>query len=203
MQQSAILVCGLSMLFTATAHAQPIIHGPSSPTGLGNYNLLPNQPNQTITIFVKGGQLVQGLNFNIQIADGGPVAAGSIIGPGISGVDILTGTIFAGNNTGNPPGNGILVSQVAFYSTTTASGSVVAQGLLASVTLDTTGLLSGTFDLFLSNTLNSSTNFASMDPALTPTIIDGSLTIVPEPVSLMLTLGTGLMLLGRRNRMMK
>ncbi|NJL30124.1 MAG: hypothetical protein HC898_00015 [Phycisphaerales bacterium] len=198
---TALAFC-LSLLMVTLADAQPIIHGPSSATGLGNYNLLPDKPGQTISILVKGGQAVQGLNFNIQIADGGPAAGGSILGPSITAVDILTGTIFAANNTGNPQGNGILVPQVAFYSTTTASGSVAAQGLLASVTLDTTGFFAGTFDLILSNTINSSTNFASMNPALSPTIIDGSITLVPEPMSLMIVIGAGLMMQGRRSRRM-
>src|SRR3989304_2976478 len=67
---------------------------------VGEHVLLPDQADQAIDIYVSGGDLVQGVNLNIQVADGGPEAGGSINGPVIQDLRILEGTIFAGNNTG-------------------------------------------------------------------------------------------------------
>ena len=65
--------------------------------------------------------------------------------------------------------------------TTTQSGSVAADGVLAWVTFDTTGLMAsdGPFTLSMNDTLNGATDFAGI-PA---TITDGQLSIVavPEP----------------------
>lgn len=190
MLRMMILAVCLLWLAVAAASAQPVVHGVSSDSAIGTYELLPDTPGQTIEIFVSGGQAVQGLNFNLQIADGGPEAGGSIDGPVIESVDLFAGTIFQSNNTGLGSGNGVLVPQVAFFSTTTQSGTVSADGLLATVLIDTSSFFEGSFDLVLSETVNSSTNFGSTDPDLTPVIVDGQITIVPEPVT-MLSLGIG------------
>ncbi len=41
--------------------------------------MLPNTPNQTIDIFVTGGDPVQGVNFRVQLADGFPDVPGSTV----------------------------------------------------------------------------------------------------------------------------
>ena len=89
---------------------------------VGDHELLANTTNQLIQIFVTGGNAVQGLNFNAQIADAGPStpecqSGGMIDGPNITAADILSGTIFDGNNTGAPPQ--LNCPQLAVYSTTT------------------------------------------------------------------------------------
>src|SRR5687768_3460768 len=120
---------------------------------VGNHELLPNTAGQTIQIHVSGGDDVDGLNFNAQIGNGGPEVGGTD-GPNLT-ADIINGTIFAGNNTGQQdPGS---VPQVAARTTTTGQGTVDAQGVLATLTIDTTGFFTGTFDLLLSNTLNEDT----------------------------------------------
>lgn len=190
----------LLWLAAGVATAQPVVHGENSSSVIGTYQLWPDTSDQAIKIFVSGGQSVQGLNLNLQVADGGPEAGGSIDGPTIQSVDIFTGTIFDANNTGLGSGNGVLAPQVAFYSTTTQSGTVSAEGLLATVWIDTTGFFDGSFDLVLSDTVNNPTNFGSTDPDLTPTIVDGQITIVPEPAT-MLSLGLGglALAMGRRH----
>jgi hypothetical protein len=141
---------------------------------VGTHVVQPNTPGQTIPIYVSGGWPVQGLNFNIQVADGGPSAGGMLSAPVITDVDILTATIFAATNTGlrtdaNYPGGADPVPQHEYRGTTTAAGTVSAEGLLATVTIDTTGFERGSWSLVMSNTVNGSTDFAG----LASTIVDG------------------------------
>ena len=90
----------------------------------GQHILLPNTPNQIIPIFVAGGFSVQGLNFHVQIADGGPEAGGSIDGPGIQAVDLagnpIAPTIFTGNNGGQV--GMVSLPQVQAWEISTAQG---------------------------------------------------------------------------------
>jgi len=142
---------------------------------VGNHLLQPNMTNQLIEVFVTGGELVQGVNFNLQIADGGPAVGGTNIGPSISAVFLLEGTIFAGNNTGQQdPGS---FPQLAIWTVSTATGFVQATGLLAKVVVDTTGFQQGTWPFALQNTLNGPTDFAGKPARIT----DGSITVIPEP----------------------
>lgn len=110
---------------------------------VGEHDLLPNTPGQAVFIFVRGGDPVQGVNLNAQVEDGGTELAafgGSIDGPAISNVDIITGTIFAGNNNGpvNPElAFGVDFRQLELRTTTTAAGTVAADGLLATLIIDT------------------------------------------------------------------
>ena len=70
---------------------------------LSDYKLQPNQANQSFPIFVHslaGGEQVQGLQFRMQIGDGGVELGGHDIVPKISGSIVAPGTLFATNNTG-------------------------------------------------------------------------------------------------------
>ncbi len=146
---------------------------------VGQHALLPDTPGQTVEIFVSGGFPVQGMNFNLQIADGGPTVGGSVAGPAIANLDILTGTIFATNNTGTSDQDGPFPDpypQIEWRSTTTMQATVAAEGLLATVTIDTTGWSSGSWVLSASETLNGSTDFTLM-PAV---IFDGAIIFATE-----------------------
>ena len=57
---------------------------------VGDHTLLPDTAGQQIEIFVTGDEQVQGLNFYIQVGDGGVPAGGSDVGPTIQDVDILS-----------------------------------------------------------------------------------------------------------------
>jgi hypothetical protein len=161
---------GQSSLTVANTQLPPVIT-------VGNHTLLANTPNQKIQIFVSSAStLVQGTDVEVQIADGGPAAGGTVLGPKITNVDVLTGTIFATSN-GGQTGSGSIVPQV-YEATTVAGTSVPASGLLATITIDTTGFNGGTFSLSLGNTLNGSTDFTVI-PAI---VTDGSITITPPPV---------------------
>jgi uncharacterized repeat protein (TIGR01451 family) len=142
---------------------------------VGNYQLKANTPNQKIQIFVSGDRLVQGTNVEVQIGDGG-AAFGGQSGPVITSVDVLHGTIFATNNSGQS-GTGSIVPQIFEATTTTKVGAVLASGLLATITVDTTGFNGGSFPLLLSGTLNGNTDFAG----IAARVNNGSITIIPPP----------------------
>ena len=135
---------------------------------VGNHIVLPNSAGQIVQVFVSGGDAVSGVDFNAQIADGGIFAGGVVSGPAIA-ADIVNATIFAPNNVGDNnanPGH-VFGDMVAFHSTTTASGAVSANGLLATLIIDTTGFASGTWPLKLAGTVNGNTAFGSVPTNVT------------------------------------
>ncbi len=147
---------------------------------VGDHQLVADTPGQTIQLFVSGGDAVQGMNLYVQIADGGPEApGGSIDGPEITAVDTITGTIFDGNNTGmvdlDESGAADIFPQFEGIAITTAAGTVAADGLLATVTIDTTGFVEDTFALIISDTLNGPSDFATRSIAA----VDGTIEVVP------------------------
>lgn len=158
---------------------------------VGDYQLLPNTPDQVRDILVTGTDQVQGLNFYSQVASGSS-------GPIISDVDIIgTDTIFFGNNVGmtdlDGSGNPDAAPQWEGRTTTTAAGTVLADGLLARMTFDTTGLFNTdsviTWDLLLSGTLNGSTDFAGTAASIT----NGTLFFaIPEPSTVVIWLVLGM-----------
>jgi uncharacterized protein (DUF952 family) len=136
---------------------------------VGTHALLPNTPNQTIAIYVTGGDAVNGVDLIVQVADGGPEwgalgGSGSILGPAISDIDLISDSqlLFHGNNTGevDPEADeGFSLSQYENRTTSTLSGAVSADGLLAWIIIDTTGFFrteGGTwsFDLLLAGALD-------------------------------------------------
>jgi hypothetical protein len=177
---------------------------------VGDHELQANQANQPIQVSVSGGDPVQGLNCRVQVADGGPPAGGSDNGPAIQDLDILTGTIFDGNNTGTADVDGPHPDawpMGEIRSTITVSGTVAAQGLLATIVMDTTGFYRGSWPLFLSDTRDGPTDFPGLQESLE--IADGTIRIrgtqpppptIPEPSTLVLvSLGVvGLARLRRR-----
>jgi VCBS repeat-containing protein len=151
---------------------------------VGDHFLLPNTPGQQIQIYVTGGDEVQGLNFNVQVEDGGPELAdygGTIDGPALTTIDVESGTIFEGNTLGatnpEPPFD---IPQWEGRYITTEIGTVIADGLLATITVDTTGFTEGSFSLILGDeNLNGPTDFAGIPI----TITEGQLIINSVPVA--------------------
>lgn len=175
---------------------------------VGNHDLLPDTPNQPVTLFVSnpGGAIdITGLTLYAVIADGGPELDLSLAdGPSITGVDLISGTAFAANNTGNNPAPGSL-PQFVVYSTTTDAGTVslgTGDSLMATLTVDTTGFFGGVFSLKVSDLDAPLTPLGSYQTIFNnsvggeifPTTIDGTITIVPEPGSV--GLAAGLLLVG-------
>jgi hypothetical protein len=177
------------LIIASGAGATPVID-------VGTHALPGDTPDQQIALLVSGGDLVAGLNLLLQIGDGGS-ALGGVDGsaPRIQDISITVGTLFADNNTGrvfdDPATN-----QLWEIHTTTSSGTVSASGIVALLTLDTTGFMSGTYPLLLSNIggdPNADTDFAGIPI----TILNGSIT-VPEPACMLVPLG--LYLLRPRHR---
>jgi len=149
---------------------------------VGNHYVLPNTPNQVITIQVTGGGQIAGEDLFAQIGDGGTFNSGINMKPVFTNVDIIGGSIFAGNNTGaagDPNGGNTSHPLIWVDSTTTLSGTVSADGLLATLNIDTTGLTSGSFPLLLSGV-------ASHFGSFTTTLVNAS----GNPIPLNITNGT-------------
>jgi len=139
----------------------------------GQHILVPGQAGQEIQILVTGGDAVQGLELNAQIQDGES-------GPVFEDGEILVGTIFEGNNTGENIA-GYVEDQVMYLGTTTAAGTVSANGVLARLTIDAGGVPIGVYALSLTNKYEGATNFAGLPADLT----DGTLVVaIPGDITL-------------------
>jgi hypothetical protein len=168
----------LTLSATSTARAASTIN-------VGNYLLLPNTPSQVIQIPVSGTDMAPGADLAVQVGDGGPQLGGTP-GPVITGIGLTTGTIFAvpDASQSTPSGN---IPQVWFTDvalTGNNPSSVLANGVLANLTLDTTGFSNGSFALLLANVMASqvppngySTDLTFHVPNLT--INNGAITIIP------------------------
>lgn len=181
----------LAAIAAPLAHAQPSI-------SVGSHDLLANTANQTIEVFVTGGDAIEGLNLHVQVDDGS-----NTNGPVIQGVDAITGTIFDsktlfGQDDVSPEPQ--LFSAIVIASD---DADINANGLLATITLDTTGLFAGTYDLKLAGTRNGDTNLGleiGGTETIEPAITNGQITVVPEPTSAPLLAAGGLVLSARRRR---
>ena len=181
----------LSVVAAPLASAQPSIE-------VGSHDLLPNTPGQTIEVFVTGGQAIETVNLNVQVGDGT-----NTNGPTIQGVDAITGTLFAPPN--NDGGQFDILRDPQVFATTVATPpgtTIAADGLLATIIIDTTGVNTGTYDLKLADTLNDDTDlgFDINLNKIEPTISNGQFTVVPEPASVLLLAASGVMLMHRRRR---
>jgi hypothetical protein len=108
--------------------------------------LAPNAAGQLVPIMISGGDAVAGVDLFVQLGDGGAAVGGVDVGPTITNLDLAGEAIFAANNTG------VFVDPKPLIwgsTTTTQSGTVAAAGRLATLTIDTTGIASGRFNLLL------------------------------------------------------
>jgi hypothetical protein len=174
------------LLVPSATHAASII--------VGNHTLLANTPNQLVTIQVSGDEQIAGEDFFAQIGDGGVFNGGSNTKPSLMNVSIMNGTIFASNNSGafgdpkgmNPPGSNAAHPLIWVDGTTTSTGTVAASGLFATLTIDTTGLNSGTFPLILTGVANTLGHFDTTlrdanGDSIPLTVNNGSLTLSSFP----------------------
>jgi hypothetical protein len=152
--------------------------------------LQPNTAGQSFDLFVEnqGGNFpVTGIRVELLVGDGGTEAGGTIEGPSISEVDVITGTIFATPNNNGAGGAGSVVPQLFERSTLTPSGTVnvpAGSSKFATVTFDTTGFGPGTtvnYTLDTGAAFNGPTLYHTQTGDYQPTLLDGTLTVIPEP----------------------
>lgn len=170
----------------------------------GIHYIQPNTPGQVFPILVQGpGEMVAGLDLYLLVNEGLAPA------PVITAVDIVgPGTIFNTNNVGQfdlgPPYEAPGLQPTAI--TTTTSGFVAANGILAFITVDTTGIFGGfgfplVYPLSLTNPDLGPTDFA-INPGFDAILVDGELRFIPEPSTLALAALSlvGLIAVARRHR---
>jgi hypothetical protein len=159
----------------------------------GDHQLLPNRPGQVIQLHVTGGEPVSGIDLFVQVGDGGPELARFDVppgtpGPAIAGVELIQGTIFAGVSDQVTDIGSAQLKQTAMYTLALVGPvtAVPAEGRLATLRLDTSGLFQGSWDLLLGNVLPHAvfggphtTSFAGQAVTV---IRNGSLTIATAPL---------------------
>jgi hypothetical protein len=161
---------------------------------------------QVININISGSTQVAGTTWDVQVLDGGSGNSGTATKPTITGMEVTTG-ISSANNTGNAfiQPNGPLIGSA---STTTTSGTVLDSGVLAKLTLNTTGMSSGnTFTIQFTN-VGPSHATSEVDSLSGPITLTGAgigstatITVVPEPMSAsLMLLGIGGLALRRSRR---
>ncbi len=164
----------------ATTHGTGTITDDDTIIVVGQHVLLANTADQVISIYVSGGTALQAGLINIQIADGYPHVPGSQTdGPNITAVDLVgPGTIFGEvSNTDNDVNEADEQSWVV--GTSTDAGTIPADGLLATVTIDTTDWFSTgeSWELKLAGTDNGDTRFESPTGQINPRIENGTIRI--------------------------
>jgi hypothetical protein len=145
----------------------------------GNIALRPNSI-INVPVLVTGGQLVTGVDFAIQVGDGGFANGGTSTKPVILALD-TTGpnTVFVSSNLGSDPtSNGGLMWIDALLTNPAVSAQVTAAGVLAWVTFDTTGtFLNDGYAIRLNHVSASDLSTAFVNPTVTTTIVNGNIYI--------------------------
>jgi hypothetical protein len=166
---------------------------------VGSHNLFADTPDQKISLFVTGDELVTGFSLRAQIGDGtGPNAE-----PVFSSVHFTPAIwdAFANSTIGGPDGGAEQFAEAGVLFDNSGN-QVLANGHLLDLTVSTVGITSGTFDLLLSSTeigVGSAFILTGGDER-TPDITNGSINIVvPEPATIALAT-PAVLLLRRRKR---
>lgn len=185
---------------------------------LGLIELLPNQSGQWVDLKVSnpgtGALELLGVNLHLQVADSGPASEGgfgTINGPNITAVDLVTGTLFASNNRGGTA-SAPASAQAGLWTVVTDSGSVLLPGgatvTLARVQFDTIGVSPDrAYPLILaldvpSEGISAASTFVGVGGALTTIQYSVGTVVVPEPAwtTVGVGLGLGAVALVRRRR---
>ena len=177
----ALIVC---LGLTAGAFAQPTITG-------GKWDLEPNQAGQKITINVSGGTDVKGYDLYFVLTGSGAM-------PKFTSVDMFTGTVFSGHQAGYYSSSFVQPQLIFANGETTPAGTgITTNGQLATIIIDTTGILEGDYSLLLSYDNGQGNFIPSRLGAMDTNLVNGSIH-VPEPASMAMLLAGSVALLRRR-----
>lgn len=174
----AVLSLGAALILGGeTATAAPIID-------VGDHELIAAQSEHEIELFVDdvdGPTEVLGLELNVQVGDGGEAVGGTDTAPTITDLDLTTGTIFD-----DPSAEQADVEEhpLTRQSTVDVASPTIADGRIATISLDITGTSIGdVFDLRLADTASGfdTTLFDPDAQAIAPQITNGSISIVETP----------------------
>lgn len=168
----ALLIAITLMLFSCTVCAVSNID-------VGGNVLLPDQAGQEIILNVTGDDVVTGFNLRAQIGDG--------LGPGVEpvfeSIDFSGGIwdAFPYTVLGGPVSGAQQYAQVSVVFNETGQ-SVIGNGMLLILTIDTTGIVEGTYDLKLATTdIGLGSAFiASGGSEITANVSNGTI-VVPTP----------------------
>lgn len=195
LHHTALSLFALIAIATPTTRATPTIK-------VGSISLLPNTPNQVVTLVVSGGDIVTGFKLDAVLGNG--TASGAE--PKFQAVGFGSPTIWTAHSAtvfGGPIA-GMTQDAQASVVFNSAGDSVAAAGILVSLTIDTTGFAGGTsFPLSLKTTeIGEDSQFiGSGGGAIPASVTNGTINVVsvPEP-SCLLLLGAAAALGMRRRR---
>ncbi|MCA9217172.1 MAG: hypothetical protein KDB27_29085 [Planctomycetales bacterium] len=182
--RSIFCACVCSLFIASASHSSIIVT-------VGDVQLQPNEANQAVPILVSSPDntpAVAAFNLVAQLGDGvGGSAEPKFSGAEdtLDGVDFLTGTIWPASSTTSGTGP---VMDFPYFATASVAieggGTTVADGILVTLFVDTTGFDSGTYDLLVSASQGNDSAFVLPGGSeFSPEIRNGSITIVPEPTA--------------------
>jgi len=185
MQRKVGLSLALLLCLTAVSQAAITIVA-------GSHNLQPNMAGQQIQILImsNSNDPAQGMDLNVQIGGtaAGPATAGTTpVFQNVTTADILgPGNIWGSNHAGETADNSFDPT-IAQYSIVTNSGTVPVppSAVLATIMVNTTGITGGVFTLAVGPNQFAGTSDMAGGPVPAGTV-DGSITVVPEPTSVVL-----------------
>ena len=185
-----------------SAHADVIISYGVDEGGVLYIDLQAETANQVVLLFgtgivADGG--ADGFELDAQVGDGGAIVGGTDTFPVISSVDLITGTIWESHG---PNQTDVEVHPLLRQSIVDTSSLTTTDGLLATLTFDTTGFGIGEIDFLLTGVGGSlDTNLTQGINSLTTIAPNAVIRVsaVPEPASLFVVFA-GLIAVGSRRR---
>jgi hypothetical protein len=185
MSTSKLFVVGILLAVASLSQADLIVDA-------GDHVLLADTPDQVISIEISGVGLVTNATVYTETSH----ATLSPL-PVFTSGNITSGTIFDGNNQGGT--YDFYDDEYGYADVITDTGTVDGNGVLCFMTVDTTGVPEGTYSLLLTDTFYGNT-VVGTDPTVNISYLDGTIEVVPEPVTLALLATGGLALLRRRRQ---
>jgi hypothetical protein len=183
----------VSAMLSVSAGAMPVISFGDE----GTIVLLPDLAEQKVEFHITGETMIDGLELNLQIGDGGIELGGTDVGPIITGIDFVTGTIFEGRSPKPQP---VVDYPRAVQHTVDIASKVAASGLLVTVTFNTEGVWGGDMQLLLKGVAGAfdTTLFDGQDPVAVGIPQTTMIQVVPEPTTAALVMALGCLAVVKR-----